>query len=165
MGCGTSAMFKEKKSEKFEDSQHYYSLRDAMKPAQNGGSVIDLTIKSSLKSPKTTKSLKSINIRPISDSSGISSDLSKTETELNLEEYDELPPRRTPSGGFFEDYDVPQSRHQVNDDYDVPRSNFQLSNYGSDEYDYPRSFHLQNDVSFLTKLKNPHKARLELPEK
>ena len=118
-----------------------------MKPAQNGGSVIDLTIKSSLKSSKSSKSSKSL-IRPISDSSGVSSDLSKTELNLeNLEEYDELPPRRTPSGGFFEDYDVPQSRNQLNDDYDVSRSNFQLSNYGSDEYDYPRSSQLQSDVS------------------
>jgi len=168
MGCGSSAMFKEKKvlkEQSFVDynEEDYCCLQDALKPSQ-GGSVIDLTIKTPKRSKSKAKQNARENVASVSTDSAISSQRS---TGSMFEEYDELPPLRrddaTRSGNtddfIFEDYDVPSSRsmHKVDltsPDYDVPRSGYLMSHGGGsstsshDEYDYPRSCQYHADPTY-----------------
>lgn len=159
MGCGTSTMFKEKKSEKCQkfteyNEGNYYNLQDALQSNQ-GGSVIDLTIKkSATRSKNPSREHNRNHIVSNTSSSTTDTDLSSRNADhaSDIEEYDELPPRR-----FMDDYDIPPSRsinkdltpQMESEDYDIPRSKYQLSPSSShDEYDFPRSCQYHADVSF-----------------
>ena len=158
-------MFKEKKALKEQsfvdyNEEDYCCLQDALKPSQ-GGSVIDLTIKTPKRSKSKAKQNDRAAVASVSTDSAISSQRS---TGSMFEEYDELPPTHTRRNGNtddfeeFEDYDVPSSRsmHKVDPtspDYDVPRSGYLMSTgrasstSSHDEYDYPRSCQYHADVS------------------